>query len=470
MNAQHPITPSSIRTIRQGHFANCSATGSVVGMALLSVVAVGAIVNAFADRFARWSATPERPDKPPDGGEPSGPPGPRQASGGAPARTPRVRPEGDGAIVAWPSPPALIDVDADTARALLQRGARAVGGDLPVPGALSAPTEVHVALSARCAAGCTGCYQDARPDGPAADAAALEDDLDALAQMGVFEIAVGGGEPLRSPDLVPVVEGIVRRGLVANVTTSGLGLDAARARWLAAHTGQVNVSLDGLGEVYAAARGWDGAPVALRALRLLREAGARVGVNTVIVAANVDHLDAMADALAALGVTEWHWIRFKPVGRGTVDAAPSPAQLDGLWPRLLELEGRTGLSIRVDCALAPLVLGASPAPDPAALRRLGVTGCAGGHSLWARDTDGTFAPCSYAASQRDRPPERTAPAIAWRQDPTLLRWRDRPATGPCASCPVHDVCRGGCHVVAQARLGDAMAPDPDCPRVRAWAS
>jgi hypothetical protein len=124
----------------------------------------------------------------------------------------------------------------------------------------------------------------------------------------------------------------------------------------------------------------------------------------VIVAANVDHLDAMADALSALGVTEWHWIRFKPVGRGTVDAAPSPAQLDGLWPRLLEIEGRTGLSIRVDCALAPLVLGASPAPDPVALRRLGVTGCAGGHSLWARDTDGTFAPCSYAASQRDRPP------------------------------------------------------------------
>jgi hypothetical protein len=277
MSAQHPITPSSIRTIRQGHFANCSATGSVVGVALLSVVAVGAIVNAFADRFARWSATPEGPDEPPDGGDPSGPPGPRHEPGGAPARTPRVRPEGDGAIVAWPSPPALIDVDADTARALLQRGARAVGGDLPVPGALSAPTEVHVALSARCAAGCTGCYQDARPDGPATDAAALEEDLDALAQMGVFEIAVGGGEPLRSPDLVGVVEGIVRRGLVANVTTSGLGLDAARARWLAAHTGQVNVSLDGLGGVYAAARGWDGAPVALRALRLLREAGARVG-------------------------------------------------------------------------------------------------------------------------------------------------------------------------------------------------
>lgn len=444
-----------IRSVRQGHFANCSATGSVVGLALLSVAAVGAVVSAFADRFAAWANEPP----PPDDGPPGSP------------RGPRLRREGDGAILAWETPPALLDLDRAGAEAAVAAGAVKIGGDPPVPGALSAPTEVHVALSARCPAPCTGCYQDARPDGVVTDRAALDADLDALAQMGVFEIAVGGGEPMRSPDLEGVVEGIVARGMVANVTTSGLGVTLERARWLAGRVGQVNVSIDGLAGAYDAVRGWAGADHALSALRTLRTAGVRVAVNTVISAANVDHLDALGDVLAGEGIVDWHWIRFKPVGRGRESAlAPSSEQLDGLWARLLALEARTGLVIRVDCALAPFVLAA--APDLEAAARLGVTGCAGGVSLWARGTDGRFSPCSYASGAPAALAAGTAPPLAWRTDPVLLGWRDRATAppGPCADCPAQTLCRGGCRVVALARTGDALAPDPDCPRVRAWAA
>lgn len=448
----------SIRSVRQGHFANCSATGSVVGLALLSMAAVGAVVSAFADRFAAW--TNEAPDDgPPDEGPPGG------------TRGPRLRKEGESAILAWEDPPALLELDPAGADAAIAAGAVEIGGDPAVPGALTAPTEVHVALSARCPAPCTGCYQDARPDGALADRAALEADLDALAAMGVFEIAVGGGEPMRSADLEGVVDGIVARGMVANVTTSGLGVTPERARWLAGRVGQVNVSIDGLAGAYDAVRGWAGADHALTALRSLRTAGVRVAVNTVISAANLDHLDALGDVLAGEGIADWHWIRFKPVGRGRDSAlAPSAEQLDGLWTRLLALEARTGLVIRVDCALAPFVLAA--APDLEAAARLGVTGCAGGVSLWARGTDGRFSPCSYAAGASEALVAGTAPRQAWRADPVVLGWRERAVAppGPCAACPAQTLCRGGCRVVALARTGDALAPDPDCPRVRAWAA
>ena len=44
----------SLLRLRRGHAPNCSSGSSVVGLALVSAVAAGAILNTFADRFRRW--------------------------------------------------------------------------------------------------------------------------------------------------------------------------------------------------------------------------------------------------------------------------------------------------------------------------------------------------------------------------------------------------------------------------------
>ena len=65
----------------------------------------------------------------------------------------------------------------------------------------SAPLEVHLAVTARCGAGCKGCYLDARPDGVEPPRETLERELDALRDAGVFTVAFGGGEPTTRDDL-----------------------------------------------------------------------------------------------------------------------------------------------------------------------------------------------------------------------------------------------------------------------------
>jgi radical SAM protein with 4Fe4S-binding SPASM domain len=369
--------------------------------------------------------------------------------------------------VAWPEPAALLFLDEAGARAASEAGAIEVGGHPAPPGALSAPTEVHLQLTSRCPVRCDGCYLDAGPDAPASEP--VDDDtLDALAGMGVLQIALGGGEALLRDDVIGLARRIRARGMVPNLTTSGFGLTAPLARQLAGLVGQVNVSLDGLDADYRAVRGWDGTRLALRALRLLREAGVRTGVNTVLTRANVHRLDPLADALVDHGVREWQWVRLKPAGRGA-DAydrlALTRAQARDLWPRALALEERTGLVLRWDCALVPFLI--EHAPSVPRLRQLGVAGCPGGHSLWSRSPDGAFSPCSFA----HRPSAgATDPVAAWRDDPTLVTWRDRAAhpPQPCASCEARAVCRGGCRVVAGHLEGDPLAPDPECPRVIAW--
>jgi len=360
-----------------------------------------------------------------------------------------------------------VHLDAEGARALTETTAPWGSGD-PVAGALSAPTEVHVSLGEKCGLRCTACYIGAGPE-RAASALPPASFYVELAQMGVFEVALGGGERGFDEGLFGAIAAARQAGLRVNLTTSGLGLDAAAAARLAGTVGQMNISLDGLGPIYAAVRGFDGSPMGLSALQTLRAAGVPTGVNTVLSRALLERPAALHDlgaAIAEAGASEWQWLRMKPSGRGRAAwrAVSPPAEaLDGLLPRLLAAEAATGLRIRVDCALLPFVVDAL-APEPAAA--MGLRGCPGGDSLLTRSADGGLAPCSFVAA---RPAETVA--AAWASDPTLLGWRERAAAPPepCGSCPHQAICRGGCRAVAEALTGDALAPDPQCPRVRAHA-
>lgn len=452
--------------VRRGRSPNCSSAGSVVGLALASAVAGAAAINAFAGAFLEWREGSPRPGP----GTGSG----KGAAGEGPGAPVRIRREGFGGIVAWPSPPALLYVDGEAAAEALGAGAVEVGEAAParVAGALRAPTEVHLAVTSRCPARCSGCYLSAGPEpsgGEDPDGKGLRGALAQLAALGVFEVAFGGGEAGLRDDLLDLAREARDLGMVPNLTTSGFGLTAERARRMAGLFGQVNVSLDGLGADYEAVRGWDGTGIALSALERLGEAGVRAGVNTVLTRANFRSLPEMGGALAARGVAEWQWLRLKPAGRGAQvyeTMALSEDEALALWPRALAVEAATGLVMRFDCALVPF-LAAHRLPQDH-LRCLGVEGCVGGHSLWSRAASGGYAPCSFVSPGAGGAAEA---GEIWATDPVLHAWRRRAEDPPepCASCDHREVCRGGCRVVAGHLARDAMAPDPECSRVRRWA-
>src|SRR5437764_3852173 len=202
----------------------------------------------------------------------------------------RARAERFGGIVELASPRALLHVDQEMMRELGYPESPL--WDLP-EGALSAPREVHVVLSRKCAAGCKGCYVDATPEGAAISYAEACRILDGLAGMGVFHVALGGGEALELDYLFAVAEHARAVGITPNLTTSGLGLDESAAEKCKVF-GQINVSVDGVGKAYEAARGFDGYRHAERALRLLRAVKREVGVNCVVSRSSFDHVGEVA--------------------------------------------------------------------------------------------------------------------------------------------------------------------------------
>lgn len=376
----------------------------------------------------------------------------------------RVRPERFGAMVALERPPALVAVDRAMARRLgADGGALWEGAD---PGLdvdpLTAPNEVHLAVTERCPAGCKGCYADAKPQGHHPSTDALVARLEELARQGVFSVAFGGGEALIRDDLPELARAARAAGLTPTLTTSGIGLSPKRARALTDFE-QINVSYDGVGDTYASVRGYQGAPQAERAMGALREAGVPFGVNVVLTRASFPRVPETAARAVALGAREIQLLRFKPAGRGRLDYLAqrlSEPQIARFPATLRALSERFDVGVRIDCALVPFLGGDAREED---LVRFGVMGCEAGRSLLAVKANGASSPCSFWEGAGE-PAER-----AWERDPTVARFRDyrRALPEPCASCPVRRACRGGCRIVAAHVGGQPFAPDPECPRVRA---
>lgn len=363
----------------------------------------------------------------------------------------RARAETFGAWVRVDEPPALVAVDRALAARLGVEGGDAWG---PQPSA-PRPLEAHVAITQRCPVACTGCYQDASPDGASPSFDDVVARLDLLARDGVFVVAFGGGEPLVRDDLGELARAARLRGITPVVTTSGLGLTVARAQQLRDFA-QVNVSFDGERDAYRAVRGFDGAEHAVRAMSALRDAGVPFGINLVLTRRTFDAVDDAVGRARELGAVEVQLLRFKPAGRGVgpvyLDARLTAQQAADV-PALLERLVRTsGLRVRIDCSLVPFLSGRF---DAAALQAVGVLGCEAGRWLASVDVEGQRGPCSFYRGEQPG-------AVA-------ERWAAHSATPPppCSDCPLLAVCRGGCRVVA-AHHGDDAAPDPECPRVVAW--
>lgn len=385
----------------------------------------------------------------------------------------RARLESFGAIVQLSRPRALVFVDRDYARSSkLVDQDPAMWSDPAADGALgaqtlSAPLEAHLQLTNRCGAGCKGCYTGAtrRGDDDEWGLAEWKRAVDELARMGVFHLALGGGESAALPWLGEIARHARSRGLVPNLTTSGLeGLEGLLE--ISDLFGQINVSIDGLADTYAAVRGFDGFERADQALQRLRSRKREIGINVVITRHNFDQIDELFAYARRRRLNEIELLRFKPAGRGrnTFSAMTcTDAQHRALLPTLLKATRRHRVRVRVDCSYTPMLT--HHRPDRELLAGLAVYGCTGGDFLIGAKADGAVTACSFADAPSERP-RVDGLGQYWSQTDAFgpfRRWRD--AAEPCRSCDYHDLCRGGCRVVSAHVLGDASLPDPECPRV-----
>jgi len=333
-------------------------------------------------------------------------------------------------------------------------------------GLLSAPTEVHFAVINKCSNRCDHCYMDSGDADPGElDTASFKKALDMLAGMNVFHIALGGGEALEREDLFEIAAYAREIGLVPNLTVSGKGITREIAQQMTLF-GQVNISLDGLGDYYAAFRGLDRFDIADRALDNLVAAGVPTGVNCVLGGKNFSQLEALFKYAKKKKLNEIEFLRLKPSGRGKelyLEGRTTFEQNVELVPLLGRYSHKYKITAKIDCSFVPMYCYHNPPKE--VMEGMATYGCEAGNVLLGIRSNGSVAGCSFLDSSGlsvfDLPR-----ALAERQGifAHSTSWADR-APEPCLSCDYLGICKGGCHGVSQFITGNFDDPDPDCPIV-----
>ncbi len=86
------------------------------------------------------------------------------------------------------------------------------------------PELMDISITNWCDKGCTFCYKTSTKRGLHMKLSDYESVIDQAAEMGTFQVALGGGNPNQHPDFVEILEYTMAKGIVPNYTTNGRGL------------------------------------------------------------------------------------------------------------------------------------------------------------------------------------------------------------------------------------------------------
>jgi len=336
--------------------------------------------------------------------------------------------------------------------------------------ALVAPETIHFSVTGRCDQACAGCFYSARPGSTVTPNDApfelFERVVHQAAEARVFQIAMGGGEPLLHPRLLDMVRLARHSRIVPNLTTNGNLLTIEMAAALKeAGLGQVQISLNGASEETNSATRPNFA-AALRAVKACQAVGLRFGLNVLLTRSSLPDLEAVVRLGQQMGATTVNLLRPKPPT--TEDdwlERESPTAMDyqkiQAVLKRLQISGSRSVPetrLTIDASLTFLLTHRSPQ----ALYRAGVWGCSAARRFVTVTQDGDVLPCSHVRWSDVRDGDVMH---AWYESATLARFRglEEQTHGPCRACDYLSLCRG-CPAVVMACGGDFGNSDPHCPR------
>ena len=301
----------------------------------------------------------------------------------------------------------------------------------------------------------------ARPD--ELSTAECLDMVDQMADLGVTEVSLIGGEAYLRDDFFEIVRHVRRRGMLANMTSGGRGITAELARACAAAGLQnVSISVDGMEETHDRLRGVAGSwRSALDAITHLRAAGVPVSSNTQINRLSMPELPHVLDAIAARGIHSWQIQLTVAMGRAVdePDVLLQPYDLLDLFPLLAELSERC---VERGVRLWPGNNIGYFGPHESALRgtlpRGHMASCGAGRATLGIEADGTIKGCPSlpTADWAGGNIRDTTLRDVWERAEPLRYTRDRTVEdlwGYCRTCYYADECRAGCTWTSHVLFG-----------------
>jgi pyrroloquinoline quinone biosynthesis protein E len=334
---------------------------------------------------------------------------------------------------------------------------------------LSAPETVHISISKTCNQTCSGCFYSY--SGLSDDEAFLKMPLYKKAirqasEMKVFQVAIGGGEPLLHDDFDEIIGFANDHDILPSITTNGTLVDKKMLDILkSSGYGQLQFSLNGsTSEINELTR--PNYKKVRDAIKLTRESGVRFGINFLITAKNINDIQNTAELAAREGAHTVNILRAKPDVRDTdwlQKETPGRSVYKNLVEKIRSAQAASAkinplTKITIDGSMTFILV---PYYTPEQLHRMGAWGCSAGRRFLTINADGHVLPCSHVDLWDEKHADIKK---AWFESKSFERFRKLEETlrGKCQRCLYKPVCKG-CRDVARSYLGTIEDEDPECP-------
>ncbi len=279
--------------------------------------------------------------------------------------------------------------------------------------------------------------------------------IDDMHRLRVFQVNIGGGEPLLRENLFEILDYCHEKNIVTCVSTNGTLIDNESARKFASMPMlYIQVSLDGATtETNALIRGKGNFERAINGIELLNKYQFQnLSINSVVTRLNYKEIPDLYK-LGTFYKAKTRLSRFRPSGSAK-----------GAWKELqLTRNQILGLSDYLSKYKEVLTGDSFFSITAEDRKNLGLNMCGAAKMTCSVSPDGRVYPCAFLQETDFYAGNilKTSLETIWHSSPVFQMLRDLRVES-CKSCHRFDICHGGCPAVAFFLKNELNCPDPEC--------
>ena len=318
---------------------------------------------------------------------------------------------------------------------------------------LSAPETVHLAITWRCGNKCWDCYIERHKDQIKREMNTKEllKVIDKISDFGVFQIAVGGGEPLIRDDIEEILSHASHKALTIHLTSGRHDISDELLTILGRYLTVLQIGIRN--EELLKPQGKDVENLC-RIADFMKKANTVIGANVIVDTYCIEHFDVMINTLEMIGFQTITLLRYKPsVDKESFNRfRPSYSQMIRFKQLLTErVQMNRDISYRIDCSFA--FLEKDMTEELAEYR--GIRGCVAGSRIISVAPDGSVYPCSQMVGRDYKAGNLTEDSmeVIWEKSEVLINQRKYKCSevfknSICGSCNAKGYC-GGCRIFGE---------------------
>lgn len=297
------------------------------------------------------------------------------------------------------------------------------------------PLDVHMKITNKCNLHCKGCYSiDGNERSSEMSFDLAKSIIDKLAELNVFTVSFGGGEPLLYPHIFELAQYTRNKNIAPNITSNGVNIDYTVAKHCKVFA-SIHLSLHSIDDI----------EILEPAIKNLKKAGIIPGINLLLTEEICNELDKVFAWMSKMNITRVLALRFKitSVNEKYKSMQLLTEQEKSLYPILKKLSRKYKILLMIDCSLFPTL--AIHKPNKKELEQFDVNGCMGGNMYIAIDIDGSYRPCSFWPKTFGNVRELTFKE--WQVNKDLIEFRKGKSNLICGNCNYGELCNYGCRLL-----------------------